>query len=893
MTLRELCCRLTGLLRRRDPDPDLEDEIASHLELAKADYLRRGMSEAEAQRLAGMKFGSIAAAKENVWEQRQMPGIGSLVQDAQYAARGMRKSPGFTLVTVATLALGIGLCSVIYALLNATFLRPLPGVPEPDRLAIMQSPVSYPWFESYREHGKNVWAAAAFIGPVPLGVVVDRSSAAQSERIAGALVSPEYFSTLRVQPMLGRFFDPRLEQVGASPAAVVTERFWRTRLNADPRVIGRTLRVNGHAVPIIGVGAPDFFGAGTGAFTVPEVFIAATADPSIAPELQGDVLRRTTQPAFTVLLRLDPGTTIASAEARLDTETRSLDNQREKKGRLVRLVPAGTLLPLPKEARIMIVMFYGVLISVILGLTCANLGGLLLARGAARGREFAIRLSIGADRFRLIRQLLTESAILAACGGVAGFVAANAIFRLLRRIQAASNPLIDGLTSGPDLRIALFTFAISTVAAVGFGLLPALAITRLDLMKVMKANLTTGLHRYRHLGLRNGFVVCQVAAAMMLVLIMGFFVIGAQYGSKTEPGFDPAPVSFFSVDPARDGLSPTESADVLRRIPERLAQVAGVESVSLADRPPLTSTYPNTTVSAPSLYTRPVVMQSVGPGFFTTLGAPVLRGADFGDRGLLSDNGSGKILPVAINQTAATELFGDRDPLGRRIQQDERTFQVAAVARYAPRAMLMGRPIPTVFVPLTAKDLERGTAEGTTVVVRARMQIGITELRRELAAIDARLTLFHPQSMREYLAESDRMGSKIAAFYSPIGLFGLILACLGLAGVTAQTVQRRSKEIGIRTALGAQRSQVLRLVMGEGALMVAIGAALGYACASAFVRVLSAVAAPVAQFIGPVASNPALTVGIPSFLIALAAIACYVPARRSASIDPLVALREE
>ncbi len=562
----------------------------------------------------------------------------------------------------------------------------------------------------------------------------------------------------------------------------------------------------------------------------------------------------------------------------------------------MRLMSADTLLPLPKEGRALFVIFYGVQISVIVGLMCANLGGLVLARGVARGREFAIRLSIGADRLRIIRQLLTETAILAAGGGIAGFAAAYAILGLLRRIQTNSDPLAESMTSGPDLKAALFTFALSAVVAAGFGLLPALAITRLDLMQAMKANLSARLERYRRLGLRNLFVVSQVAAAMILVLMMGFFIVGAQYGSKTDPGFDPGPVSFFSIDPMRDGLSANESADVLRRLPERLAQMSGVESVSLADRPPLDNTYPDTTVSTPSgntraLLVRNVVVQNVGPRFFTTLGAPVLRGTDFPDRDLLA--GPGQILPVAINQTAATELFGDRDPLGGLVRQGDRRFQVAAVVRYAPRAMLMGRPMPIVFAPLIAKDLERPATRETIVVIRTRTPIGIGELRRGLAAIDARLTLFHPKTMREALAEWDRIGSRIATFFSPIGLFGLVLACVGLAGVTAQTVQRRSAEIGIRMALGAQKSQVLRLVMGESAAMVAIGATIGYACATGLVRVLGAVAAPVADEILPVASNAALTIGIPSFLIALAAIACYLPARRSASIDPIATLRQE
>jgi predicted permease len=890
MTLRELWCRFSGVLRRRGFDPDLEDEMASHLELAKADYLQRGMSEAEAERLARVKFGSVVAAKESVWEQRQMPGISSFLQDARYAARRMRRSPGFTLVTLATLALGIGLCSVIYALVNGGFLRPLPGVPEPDQLAITQTLVPYPWLEKFRDQGKGLWTAAAFMAPAPFGVAIE---GAAPERVIGALVSPEYFATLQVQPLLGRLFDPRLEDAGGAPVALVTERFWRTHLGADPRAIGRTLRVNGHTVRIIGVGPRNFFGTVGGAFNVPEIFILVTTDPTITPELRDDVLGRSTKPLFQVLLRLAPGTTIAAAEARLDAAARALDNQREKKGRLIRLVPAGKLVPLPKEARTIILAYYGVLMSVILGLTCANLGGLMLARGAARGREFAIRLSIGAGRRRLIRQLLTESSILAVLGGVAGLAAAKALFGLLSRIHTQSDPFLAALLSGPDLKVALFTFVISSIAAVGFGLLPALAITRLNLMNVMKGNLTTGLERYWNFGLRNAFVVVQVAAAMMLMLIMGFFVIGARYGSKTKPGFDTAPISFFSVDPARDGLTPSESADVLRRIPERLALVAGVESVSLAEQPPLSSTFPDTTVSAPSLNTRAVAMQKVGPGFFTTLGATMLRGADFEDRSLLSEDSPGNILPAVINQSAATELFGEADPLGRRIQQDQRTFQIIGVVRYAPRAMLMGRPIPIVLAPLTATDLEGGATEGTTVVIRARKQIGMGVLRRELAAIDSRLALFHPQTLPQYLAESGRVGSMIAALYSPIGLFGLILACLGVAGVTAQTVQRRKKEIGIRTALGAQRWQVLRLVMGEAALMVAVGTSLGFAAVWTFVRVLCAVSAPLAQFIGPVASNPALTVGVPSFLIAVAAIACYVPARRSLSTDPLATLREE
>jgi predicted permease len=625
---------------------------------------------------------------------------------------------------------------------------------------------------------------------------------------------------------------------------------------------------------------------------VPDLFIPVTSNPAIAPELRESVLHRNTKPAFLLLLRLKPGTTIAAAETRLDAYARHLQSRSQQKEKFVRLLPAGTVMPLPPEVRAVIYSFYGVLILAVLGLICANLGGLMLARGAARFKEIAIRLSMGANRFRLVRQLVTESAVLAILGGIAGLAAAILIFKLLRSTHADPNPLLGALTSGPDFKVALFTLAISGLVAIGVGLIPAIAVTGLNIADVMKAGQFQGPRGYHRFGIRNLFVVGQVTAAMTLVLISGFMVIGARSGSKSDPGFDSAPISFFSVNPTRDGLTGTECAEALRRIPEALTRVGGVESVSLADGPPLSKFTPDTNVSVPSVGVRSVAFESVGPNFLSTLGTTVVRGAEFEDRTLLTDDDAGKILPIAINQVAATNLFGKTDPLGRRIQVGEQTFQVAAVVRYSPRAILGPHAVPVVLTPMTAKDLKADT-DGTTVVIRARTLVKIAAINRELAAIDPRITMFNMQTMSEYLAEQDRVASKISAIYTPVAVFGLILACLGLAGVTAQTAQRRQKEIGIRIALGARRIHALRLVMGEGVAMVLSGAALGFLVASGLARVLAAISAPMAQVIGPAASDPWLTVGIPSLFVLLAAIACYIPARHSASSTPLIALREE
>jgi predicted permease len=880
-----------------DVASDINQELRFHIEAKAESLMVEGWAEDEARKEAERQFGDLGALQgegerigNRIERRKRLRQYWSdVLQDTRYGFRKLAKSPGFASFAILTLALGIGLCSVIFAFLNGA-LAPLPAVPEPERLAIMQAPIPYPWFKTYQGDGDGAWKAAAFMSPAPFNVSFEGEG---SKRVTGILVSPEYFETLGVHPQLGRFFNTRSEREGSAPVVVVTERFWRTRLHSDPHAVGRRLRINGSVVPILGVCPRGFFGTGTGSLSVPDLFIPVTSNAAIAPELRDNVLHRNTQPAFWLLLRLKPGTTIATAEAQLDAETRHLQTRPQQKGKLACLMPDGTVMPLPPEARAVLYIFYGAMVLAVLGLICANLGGLMLARGAARFKEIAIRLSIGANRFRLVRQLVTESAVLAILGGFTGLATAILIFRLLRRVQADSNPLLDALISGPDFKVVLFTFAISGLVAIGFGLIPAVVVTGLGTADVMKAGLFNGLRGHRRFGIRNLFVVGQVMAAMTLVLIAGFIVIGAQTGSKIDPGFDSAPISFFSVDPTRDGLTGPECAEALRRIPERLARLGGVESVSLADGPPVSKSTPDTKVSVPSIGDRSVAFQRVGPNFLSTIGAAILRGTDFEDRTLLMDDGSGKVLPIAINQVAATDLFQSEDPLGRRIQVGEQAYQVAAVVRYLPRTILGSHAVPVVLAPLTASDLQRSDIEGTTVVIRAYTPAGIAAINSELAAIDPRITMFHPQTMQEYLSEQDRLASMITASYTPIGVFGLILACLGLAGVTAQTVQRRQKEIGIRIALGARRMDALRLVMGEGIAMVLSGAVLGFLVASGLARILAAISAPMAQVIGPAASDLGLTLGIPSFFVLLAAIACYVPARHAASINPLVALREE
>jgi macrolide transport system ATP-binding/permease protein len=390
-------------------------------------------------------------------------------------------------------------------------------------------------------------------------------------------------------------------------------------------------------------------------------------------------------------------------------------------------------------------------------------------------------------------------------------------------------------------------------------------------------------------------MVYQVAAAMTLVMIMGFMVAGIQRGASRDAGFETAGLCLFSLDPARDGYSPDESAAMFLSLPERLARLNGVDGVTFADQIPVfvnTDTAVSTTSGAGAQGgVHKVAMQTIGPHFFATLGVPMLRGAEFGERDLRSDPAA--MLPAVINQVAAKELFGDTDPLGRIIRQDQRIFQVAGVVRFGQPAFFRNEPAATVFLPLTAKNFRRGPAQGSTVLVRARKGVGFTAIKRELESVDRRLTMFNMRTMQEHLDRLNRTIEYVTAFYGGVGMFALILACIGLAGVTAQALVQRRKEIGIRMALGAQRRQVLRLVMKEGTAMASAGSVLGLAATLGVTRVLASRSAGFAQTLATGGGDPVRILGAPLLLISVAAIACYLPARRSATIDPLKALREE
>jgi predicted permease len=999
----------------RERESRMVGELASQLEEFYLDAIARGMTDAEADaharaqitdwrgladtltavdRTRGRGRGRWPGPGPGLADRSRWPLAADLWRDIRYASRRLGARPGFTLASLLTLGLGIGLCCLLFAFLNGLILQPLPGAREPGRLVSLQAQVSYPYFEQYRDNSRIASSVAAFIGPVPFNISRDGErndggTGTQTERIFGHVVSPEYFETLGVEPLLGRLFTAKATSASTSTsvsasesAVVVSERFWRTRLNADPAAIGRTLRINGGHATIIGVAPKDFLGVFP--ITPADVFLPITANPALAPELAGDVLTSPTSTPFRVVFRLAPGQTFASALEAITTQTRQLDERygqpdptrssstrststgassaisgsagsaaadsgtmgsgsRQTLRPRVQLLAAGGLLPTPPELRTIPLVFYGVLIALILTFTCANLAGLMLAQGDARRREIAVRLSLGASRARLVRQLSSESLLLAIGGGLAGFAAAYALLALLVRAVSGAQSFATVLRLTPDLRVALVTFAISALAGMLFGLIPALAATRPDVMRGLRDTAALsggsgggGVARYRRFGVRNLFIVYQMTAATALTVVVGFMVAGVLRSATVDLGVDPDRAWLFSLDLARDGYTREEARTFLLGLPDRLATLNGVERVSFSDDVPFNTALTSTPVSVTAADGREaihaVTLQRIGPGYFATLGIPMLRGSELTDdqlrtrigvppQGNVPANASPNpaepaLLPVVINQTAARQLFGDRDPLGAIIRQDQRLLQVVGVARYGKPRIFANEPPPMLMLPLTAADVVPGPPQGVTILIRSRaagIGIALAALTAALAQTPPRASVapasastaagaaapgsasvFNLRTLREANTQMDRGVQYGTALYSILGAFAIGLASIGLAGVTAQAVVRRRKEIGIRMALGAQRWSVLRLVMREAIIMVSIGVTLGIFTAMLLGRVLTAMNTEFNRTMAlGVGGNPLLVLAAPLLLMLVAIVTSYLPARRSSTIDPLITLREE
>jgi predicted permease len=820
-------------------------------------------------------------------------------RDMRYSLRAMLKSPGFALVGIVSMGLGMALTTVVYSSEFKLLSRALPAAANAKKLVMPEKPVSYYYIEQFRDQKSLFAGVAAFENGVPFNVTFPGDVHAKPERVFGQLVSADYFSVLGVSPQRGRVFNAELDKPGDTPVVVISNRFWRNRLNSSPDAVGQTLRLNGQPATIVGITPKNFNGALS--MNPAELFVPITAPAALAPELANDVLHQRNAREFLALICLAPGVTIDSAEAALDTITRQLDEQdpsapaRADKGRRVTLLWAGTMVPIPRNLKPVVIGFYVVLMGLIMLIACMNLGNMLLARGANRRKELAIRLAIGAGRFRLVRQMMSECMLLSLLGGIVGFTLAYFLSILSSQFQLPTAvPMESDFT--PDWHAAVFVFALAVVCGIGFSLVPALRATKGDLTPALKEGSAPQVPGYLRFGLRNMLMVSQVAGSLMLLLITGFLVMGITKASVIQTKFDSRTMYLLSLDPVREGYTPEKAQALFEKLPEELKAAGPIRSVTLAAQAPFSianGTSPLTAEDSPgaSRVQESVVKETVGAGYFAALSEPMLAGREFVELDQRSEADGSKTLPAVLNESAARGFFGKGNAIGKRVKDDQHSYEVVGVVPDLKNGI--GTSPSVIYLPLTQRNFARPPADGMTIMVRSDAgKDALSGIRREIADIDPNLNIFNVRTLSDYLDLSRSYQRNDINTYGGIGVFGLVLAAIGLAGVTAYAVAQRRKEIGIRMALGARKGQVLLLVLREGTALVSIGTVVGLLGAFALAKLLSALTNVLVDALKVGTDDLHLLVGAPLLLAGLALVACYVPARTAARIDPLQALRE-
>lgn len=830
--------------------------------------------------------------------------LSEMRRDMRYAWRALIKSPGFALVGILSIGIGIGLTTNVYSSKWAMLFRDLPAAANARKLVMPEKPVSYYYIEQFREQKDLFAGVAAFQNGVPFNVTFPGDRNAKWERVFGQLVSSDYFSVLGVQPQRGRVLSATVDKPGDAPVVVISDRFWRNRLNSSPDAVGQMLRLNGQIATIVGITPKNFNGALS--VNPAELFVPITAPPTLAPELANDVLHQRNAKEFLAMICLTPGATIESAEVGLDAITRRLDAQdtsspaRIDKGRRVTLLPAGTRVVIPRELRPVLAGFFFALMGLVMTLACTNLANMLIARGAIRRKELAIRLAVGASRFRLIRQMMSEGILLSLLGGIAGFALAQGLSVLNSHLTPPMGVPVE-YDFSLDWRAAVLAFGLAVVCGVGFSLAPALQATKADVTPALKEGSALQLPGYRRLGLRNLLMGAQVAGSLMLLLITGFLVIGIRKESRIQTKFDPNTMVLLSIDPVRDGYAPEKAQAFFEKLPERLKTTGPVRSIALAAQPPFAIEDNDAAHSlsaedsgGSSRVQQSMIEETVGAGYFAALSEPMLAGREFEDRDQRNQAEGSKTLslPVVLNETAGRKLFGNENAIGKTVRDDKQSYEVVGVVCDLKNGIGFSQSV--IYLPLTQRDFARPPAGGITLLVRSEAGTdALGGIRNEIASIDPNLNIFIVQTLSDYLDRSRSSMRFAVQTYGGIGVFGLVLAAIGLAGVTAYAVAQRRKEIAIRMAVGATRAQVLRLVLREGTALVSVGTALGFLGAMGMAKILSALTNIFVETLRVGTDDPRLLIGAPVLLAAVTMIACYLPARRSAQIDPMKALREE
>jgi predicted permease len=812
----------------------------------------------------------------------------TLWQDLRYGARILRKKPGFALIAVITLALGIGANTAIFSVVNGALLRPLP-VKEPEHLVglyrkIPQDPnynrFSYPNYVDVRDRNRVFEGLAAYyFAPFNL------SGASQTERVFGKVVSGNYFSVLGVEMALGRGFLPEEDRVpNANPVAVIGHGLWQRRFGGDSTLVGRTITINGYGFTVIGVAPPQFQGAELG--MVPDVFVPAMMQSRAMPGR--DWLADRGIGWLRVVGRLKPDVNATQAQAEMHTLANQIRNEHPKVNEsfgIAVIADFGIHPQLRDTARRFLLIVLAV-VGLVLLIACANVANLLLARAAERQQEIGLRLALGAGRGRLIRQLLTESLLLALLGGAVGLMITSWVIGGLSFAIKQANLLPSPVEFQLDWRVLTYTMVLAVMTGVIFGLAPAISAARTDLMKIIKGAAAGQVSSRARL--RSIFVCTQVTLSLVLLIAAGLFIRSLQQAQRIDVGFETEHQLLMSFDLGLQGYSRERGKAFLQQLEQRVAGLPGVQSVTFASILPVGLGSDQDRGIVIDGYQPPSGLESVvinfniiGSNYFQTMGIPLAQGRDFGAQ----DND--KSPPVAIiNEAAARRFWPNQTAVGKRLRYGSNSpeVEVIGVARDSKYITLGEGSTPYLYSPMSQIYLSsavmqvRAAGDPWTLVGAAQ---------REVQALDKDLPLYGVKTMSQHL-QGALLAPRLAA--TLLGVFGgvaMLLATVGVYGVVAFAVSQRTREIGIRMALGASQRDVARLVLRRGMAPVWIGMLIGAGSALAVTRLL-------ASFLyGVSVTDPATFAAVALLFGIVSLVAAYIPARRATKVDPMIALRCE
>ena len=816
----------------------------------------------------------------------------SWLQDLRYAVRLLRRNPLFALTAVLSLAIGIGANTTIFTIANALLFKPPLGVADASRLVDVGRSQdghafdngSYPNYLDIRARNTVFSGIYAYrLGPEPMSL----RGKDGAERIYGEMVSTNYFNVLGTPPHIGRLFtSDDSEQPGATPLAVLSHRFWMRRFNGDPAIVGQTLVLNGRPFMVIGVTPEGFHGT---TVLTSDLWVPVNMVGELASRLPPAILTSRESAWLVMGARLKPGVTVGQAQAELANIGRALEQEfpDANRGRGLRVVASS---PVPGDGA-PVAAFMAVLMAIVmlvLAIACANVAGVLLARATTRRREIAVRLAIGAGRGRLIRQMLVESTLLFLIGGSGGLVLARLMTGALLSLLPAV-PLPIDVTLALDGRAVVFTLTLSLVAAILSGLAPAFHASRAEVVGALKSDTQGGPER---IWLRHAFVVSQVALSIVLVVGAGLFARALQRASEIDPGFDPHGVELATLDLSLGGYTADTGRVFARELIRRVRETPGVQAAALSAVMPLGDRGIGLGgLAVPGVEPRngrrffDVDWNVITPGYFATMKMALLTGRDFSDA-----DREGTPSVVIVNETAARQWWPRQDALGKTLLQETgrpdapdavRTLTVVGVARDSKYRNLGEDPRPFVYVPIQQQYMSR-------TVIAARSAHGqrlAGELRALLASMNPNLPIVQALTFDAY-SQLGLLPQRIAASVAgSLGLVGVLLAAIGIYGVTAYMVSSRTREIGIRMALGAERASVVRMVLRQGLTLTMIGAAIGLAVAAAASRLLGSL------LFGVGATDPLTFIGSTLLFFVVGAAACYVPARRATAIGAMDALR--